>query len=593
MLTNWLKNNNLEDYLFVFDLFPTCEDRAFWDNKKNPYIIEKANNNIDYCWPIIRATSFMEYKKSGNRTIMERVYRERRNSLLYFVLAELMENNGKFMSQIVDGIFTICEETYWGVSAHWPTTGLSDIPNPKDPTIDLYAAETASTLSLIYYLLNNKLKSYCSEILDRIEYEINRRIIHQYAIHIEYWWQGYYRNINNWNPWIISNLLSTHLILVKDKNQLVKAIKKMMTEIDFYYKGLPEDGGCNEGPGYFSRAGASFCEFLYILKCATKGQINFFNDEKVKKISLYPLEMYIGQGKFVNFSDGSPNGCKSDYSILYIISREINDNNLTKLSKELFDKRRMDYVNQDLRRTLFDIQYQEELSNITSTDFDKKTYFLKDTQVLTKRQSNWFLGIKGGHNNECHNHNDVGSYVLSYNNELVVIDCGVGVYCRQTFSSERYNIWTMQSCYHNLPTINGKDQLAGEEYRADMFDYLNEELKIELHNAYDSNAKLNSFIRKAKLDNNGLDIIDEFSFIDNNNCVIEHIMTTKLPVISGDVVLIGDYVIKCKQACEITFDSVDVSKDANLRGTWNQNELYRINILVTNNNKLEYFIGRK
>ena len=37
----------------------------------------------------------------------------------------------------------------------------------------------------------------------------------------------------------------------------------------------------------------------------------------------------------------------------------------------------------------------------------------------------------------------------------VIIDAGVGTYTRQTFSSERYTIWTMQSNYHNLPMING------------------------------------------------------------------------------------------------------------------------------------------
>ncbi|MCG8499689.1 MAG: heparinase II/III-family protein, partial [Firmicutes bacterium] len=62
----------------------------------------------------------------------------------------------------------------------------------------------------------------------------------------------------------------------------------------------------------------------------------------------------------------------------------------------------------------------------------------------------FFFAAKGGYNDKSHNHNDVGNFVLYYNGYPVFIDVGVGTYTAKTFSNKRYEIWTMQSEYHNL-----------------------------------------------------------------------------------------------------------------------------------------------
>ena len=72
----------------------------------------------------------------------------------------------------------------------------------------------------------------------------------------------------------------------------------------------------------------------------------------------------------------------------------------------------------------------------------------------------------GGHNAESHNHNDVGNFVVYLDGNPVLIDVGVESYTAKTFSSKRYEIWTMQSAFHNLPTINGVMQAAGRQYEA-------------------------------------------------------------------------------------------------------------------------------
>ncbi|CAG2183336.1 unnamed protein product, partial [Oppiella nova] len=80
-----------------------------------------------------------------------------------------------------------------------------------------------------------------------------------------------------------------------------------------------------------------------------------------------------------------------------------------------------------------------------------------DLQVITLRSEEGsakglFLGAKAGTNDESHNHNDVGNFVLYVNGLPALIDIGVGTYTKDTFGPHRYDIWTMQSQWHNTPT---------------------------------------------------------------------------------------------------------------------------------------------
>ncbi|WP_259391711.1 heparinase II/III-family protein [Paenibacillus thiaminolyticus] len=89
-----------------------------------------------------------------------------------------------------------------------------------------------------------------------------------------------------------------------------------------------------------------------------------------------------------------------------------------------------------------------------------------EVMVARERGDGWFLAAKGGHNDESHNHNDIGSFIVYADQCPLWIDAGVGTYTAKTFSPERYSIWTMQSGYHNVPTVNGAEQAPGRTFRS-------------------------------------------------------------------------------------------------------------------------------
>lgn len=127
----------------------------------------------------------------------------------------------------------------------------------------------------------------------------------------------------------------------------------------------------------------------------------------------------------------------------------------------------------------------------------------------------FFLATKGGYNNESHNHNDAGTFSLYLHTTPIFIDAGVGTYTRQTFSHERYSIWTMQSDYHNVPLVNGFAQAFGPEYKAGnvRFNSSRMEFTADLAAAYPAEAGIKSWTRSCRLLRKEVRIEDTFELI--------------------------------------------------------------------------------
>jgi len=138
-----------------------------------------------------------------------------------------------------------------------------------------------------------------------------------------------------------------------------------------------------------------------------------------------------------------------------------------------------------------------------------RDYFFKDLQVMVARSQagknqGLYVAAKGGHNAESHNHNDVGHYIIYQNGQPMIIDAGVGTYTAKTFSPRRYEIWTMQSAFHSLPTIDSVMQQNGREFAARAIRYSVSEqraaLTLDLSGAYPAAANLQRWLRTVALE---------------------------------------------------------------------------------------------
>ena len=130
-------------------------------------------------------------------------------------------------------------------------------------------------------------------------------------------------------------------------------------------------------------------------------------------------------------------------------------------------------------------------------------YYFEDAMWVVHRKNNMFFAIKGGNNNEPHNHNDIGSFVIAVDGELILTDLGAGAYTKGYFGSERYTYNHTRSYWHSVPFINGCEQEETQEKSIVINNNITNdciEFEIDLTPAYPS-ANINKFCRKIKLDN--------------------------------------------------------------------------------------------
>jgi hypothetical protein len=160
--------------------FPKPEDRTNWakaDQEMLASVVMQAESYLNYDWPSIPATKSLLYERTGDRNEYQSISFQKRNVLGILLLAEVHENRGRFVDAIVNGVWSICEESFWGVPAHLPRSkdysGLMDV---SDPFVDLFAAETGTYLAWVDYFLGDKLDAISPQIRKRIYYETNNRL---------------------------------------------------------------------------------------------------------------------------------------------------------------------------------------------------------------------------------------------------------------------------------------------------------------------------------------------------------------------------------------------------------------------------------
>ena len=164
--------------------YPAYTDRAAWDNllgENKAKVIARGDRKLSYQWQLITATDYLEYERSGNRKVMEDAHTNNQNTLSDLLLAELAEGKGRFIDQIINGVFLQCERTSWVLSAHLPAQlSKRTLPEEEDTVIDLGSARLAGLLAWTYYFLHEEFDKVNPEISKRLHNELYRKMILPY-----------------------------------------------------------------------------------------------------------------------------------------------------------------------------------------------------------------------------------------------------------------------------------------------------------------------------------------------------------------------------------------------------------------------------
>ncbi len=525
--------------------FPRREDRAGWaqaDSGMMKAYVKKAETYLHYQWPYVPATKSLLIERTGNRDEYQSISFQKRDVLGVLLLAEIYENQGRFVDPIIDGVWSICEESFWGASAHLPreVKGLVDV---SKPFVDLFAAETATYLAWVDYYLGDKLDAVTPQIRKRIYYETNRRIFEPLMNQPHSWMQSHAngRPPNNWNPWICSNWLNAVLLLEQDNQKRTAAVRKLLGVLDNFLNPYPADGGCDEGPSYWGAAAASLYDNISMLNTASRNAFAYvYADEKFRNMGRFIYRAQISPNYFLNFADADPQPGMAA-TMIYRYGKDIQDADMMRFGAYYRKPETGALPRYHFFRNFYALFMQQEFERANKGLALPADVWLPDLQVFAARDragttQGFYLAGKGGHNDESHNHNDVGNYVVYYDGQPLLIDVGRGTYTRKTFSSQRYDIWYNGSAYHNLPTINGFSQPPGNTFKAQQVTYQGGKeqvtFSLDLTQAYPAEAGVESWIRSMRLKRGREVMITDQIRLKKADSLSQHLMTC-YPVETG------------------------------------------------------------
>lgn len=585
-------------------LFPPASDRAAWAALPGTGRWLAAGREALCAAPApLPLSLWLAFAKTGDRARYEAAYFARRRTVCALAMAECVDGGGRYLPALADSCWAICEESAWQLPAH--NSYVRDapqlpLPDTARPVVDLFAAETGALLATVQGLLAPQLEAYAPGLPARMEQEVRRRLLEPYRTG-HFWWMGSGSEpMCNWTAWCTQNLLLAAAQL-EPADALPPYIRQAAYSLDCFLKDYGPDGCCNEGAQYYRHAGLTFFNALDLLCRMAPGVFeSAWAWPKVKNMAEYIVHMHVEGPYYLNFADCSPlAGARGVRE--YLFGKRVGSRPLMALAAadraaalhgadpdQLHHPDASEGINlyyhvQAAFAEAEVLAYAEAAAPAPVGDA-----WYQSVGLLCCRRGAYVLGAKAGNNADSHNHNDVGSVTLYKNGVPLLIDIGVETYSQKTFSPRRYEIWTMQSSWHNLPEFAGPEgtvfqQQPGGQARAVNVQAAPEldGVSMDLAPAYGPPGRvpgLGYYRRSIHLDAGGLTVLDETDFPGE---VALTLMSVEPPAQKGrNLVRFGTLAQVCLAGAQrIVVEAVPV-QDARLRQAW-PDTLYRTRVYFT------------
>lgn len=501
--------------------------------------------------PELTYSLFRLFGEEGTRQAYDTAYFARRKRLTTFgIAAWLYPEHEGYKSMLCDIIWSICNEYTWCLPAHLsgqPETDTvvqsqnKDSKDSKDinqvqPTIDLFAAETAFALAELAHLHEAWLPAL---ICKRIHDEVLQRVLNPFIDGSRYYeWE---QATHNWSAVCGGSVGAAALYLIKEQpDQLAVVLGRVLPALECFLAGYHEDGACTEGYGYWEYGFGYYVYFADLLKLRFSGQLDLLANEKVAQIARFQQKVFLDGRAVVNFSDALASSGVF-MGLGHYLHKNINDVDAPpcSLMKGFTEDHCGRWAPAIRNLVWFD-------SGVTSEAWSGGDYWLEDAQWLISRlvtvEGRYVFAAKGGYNDEPHNHNDLGHFILYGEGTTWLADLGSGLYTAQYFGEGRYQIACNASFGHSVPIIDGGYQLAGHDHRANILHLElteeKDELVIELTSAYDvpSLQSLERSLVWHKEESPYLELTDSYSFSAIPEQVVERFICAMKPLIEDDKV---------------------------------------------------------
>lgn len=508
--------------------------------------------------PELSYSTFKLFWETGDRSEYEKRYFQPRYRLNRALILYLLYEEDEYMDEICNMIWQICSEVSWALPAHFHFDNC--IPENYYGYIDLFAAETALYLAETYYLIGDKLPERVAELLKS---QVMKRTVESY-MNNSFWWETL---DCNWSAVCAGSVGMVYMYLAPERFDQVK--DRILGSIECFLKGYGDDGCCREGISYWRYGFGYFLLFAEMLCRFTSGEINLMDNQKVENIAKYIDKIFLKNNTVVSFADGSMTCSSVDVWIVSYLTKYYEGFSLPKSAATPYFENFPEKLSYHVRNILWT---NPELLKENGKNAPSMDYF-EDANWYISKKEKYSFASKAGHNDDSHNHNDIGGFIIANELGQLIADIGPMQYTRDNFNEKRYTFLQNSSLGHSVPIIDGNGQKEGREYCGKVISVSENEFSLEIQDAYE--VKLEKIERTFSLGENLIQLTDIFKDAKTHD-VTERFISVIEPEVTYNGVKIGNLEIKANGFKQIKKEVLTKYKE-------NDFEVYLVDFEVTDN----------
>lgn len=509
-------------------LMQQARDSKFWERVRTApeyaearVQLEQFYHEVDGEMPVLSFQDFMDFARTGRRIDFEPKYFIRRGQLIAAAGMYFIYREKSYLQRLEDVIWAICDEYTWSVPAHVPwDKGFEAVPTH----IDLFAAETGFALSEISSLLADVLHP---RVFSRAKDAIQTRIIRSFEENSFHW----EKLEMNWSAVCAGSVGACFMYLFPERFEAVKP--RLLSAMDCFLRGFGSDGCCREGMSYWNYGFGFFTYFSDLLYQFSDGAEDLFADQRARRAAQFQQAAFLNPTTCISFADCVPNAKAVPGLLSYLIKRYPEEVYPAGNAAEILDRSDHCYRWATFFRSLIWTDFQA-LAPMAR----KNCIYLSDAQWYISKDGPFVLAAKGGHNDEPHNHNDLGSFILTDDAGQLLSDLGSGLYTQAYFQPDtRYDIINNSAAGHSVPIIGGKLQTEGKEHTATTLRADETGFAVNIAGGYAVNG-LKSVVREWNVDPHSIVMQDVFCMDGPPLEVTERFVTLLPPRIEGNNVFL-------------------------------------------------------
>lgn len=372
-----------------------------------------------------------------------------------FTLAFLYQMTGdtKYVAKAFEHANVVCAQESWMQTPHtfdviytrtWPFGAKDD---EVAFTYDITASAVSQQMAYIYDWLYPALPK---PQRDRLRGALLEKAIMRVRGNYEYlWWATAYKC--NWSGICHTGLGMAALALLDDDPQLVDVVARSCEGISAMLDHIGEDGGWQEGRGYWAYGLGESVRFIDAVKRVSGGSINLF---KHRALATHPCDFGLF-GATGGFGDGSGAAGVGESYVM------------NKLTQESGDARAAWYVKNFVRSRdeIYDLIWPAATVKAEKPAETSKFFPSIDWAVLRKDFGADYLTVatKAGMNDDPHHgHLDCGTFILTWQNQTFVGEVPRTPYDERYFGAMRWDYLEARTAGHNCVLVNGEEQICAK-----------------------------------------------------------------------------------------------------------------------------------